>query len=310
MAQPMAIELIGALKQGRRKTIGPLHLQVPKGYIVALVGPNGSGKSTMMQFIQQTLRPDAGEIRWFGQSFSGELPLELRQQIGYVPEAPEPEENYMTAERAAEFRSQWYPTWDEKLFEDLMNRFEVPRNERLNRMSKGERRKFEIAAALAARPKLLLLDEPSSGLDPFAWKGMIDELRDFMAGEDMTILIATHIVEEVKRLADYIALIHQGQVLGMAEKDQLFSSWKEIWIRSSDCSPSDLPEGTILRVDGPQVTKLVVQEQHEGELQRSLAAKGLQVIQTRSLELDEILQLWIQGHSPAKLVSTSTAALV
>ncbi|WP_178024192.1 ABC transporter ATP-binding protein [uncultured Paenibacillus sp.] len=300
MEQPMAIELIGALKQGRRKTIGPLHLQVPKGYIVALVGPNGSGKSTMMQMIQQMLKLDAGEIRWFGQGFSGVIPIDLRQQIGYVPEAPEPEENYMTAERAARFRSHWYPTWGEKLFEELMKRFEVPRRERLNRMSKGERRKFEIAAALAARPKLLLLDEPSSGLDPFAWKSMIDELRDFMAGEDMTILIATHVVEEVKRLADYIALMHQGQVLGMAEKDQLFSSWKEIWIRSGACSPEDLPEGTILCVDGPSVTKLVVQEQHEGELQRSLAAKGLQVMQTRSLELDEILQLWIQGHPPVK----------
>lgn len=296
----MAIELIGTLKQGRRKTIGPLHLQVPKGYIVALVGPNGSGKSTIMKMIQQTLRPDAGEIRWFGQTISEVMPVELRQQIAYVPEAPESEENYMTAERAAEFRSHWYPSWDEELFEALMDRFDVPRKERLNRMSKGERRKFEIAAALAARPKLLLLDEPSSGLDPFAWKGMIDELREFMAGEDMTIFIATHVAEEVKRLADYIALVHHGQVLGMAEKDQLFSSWKEIWIRSGGCSPEDLPEGTILCVDGPSVTKLVVQEQHEGQLQQSLAAKGLQVMQTRSLELDEILQLWIQGHPPAK----------
>ncbi|MDU4697165.1 MAG: ABC transporter ATP-binding protein [Paenibacillus sp.] len=300
MEQSMAIELIGAVKQGRRKQIGPLQLQVPKGYIVALVGPNGSGKSTMMKMIQQTLQPDAGEIRWFGQGYSGMMPIEVRQQICYVPEAPEPEENYMTAERAAQFRSHWYPTWDERLFEELMNRFEIPRRERLNRMSKGERRKFEIAAALAARPKLLLLDEPSSGLDPFAWKGMIDELRDFMSGEDMTILIATHVAEEVKRLADYIALMHQGQVLGMAEKDQLFSSWKEIWIRSGGCSPDDLPEGTILRVDGPSVTKLIVQEQQEGELQQSLAAKGLQVMQTRSLELDEILQLWIQGHPPVK----------
>ncbi|MGP0587036.1 ABC transporter ATP-binding protein [Paenibacillus timonensis] len=300
MEQPMAIELVGALKQGRRKTIGPLNLQVPKGYIVALVGPNGSGKSTIMKMIQQMLRPDAGEIRWFGQTFTGVIPIDLRQQIGYVPEAPEPEENCMTAERAAQFRSHWYPSWDEKLFEALMDRFDVPRQERLNRMSKGERRKFEIAAALAARPKLLLLDEPSSGLDPFAWKSMIEELREFMAGEDMTILIATHVAEEVKRLADYIALVHHGQVLGMAEKDQLFSSWKEIWIRSGGCSPDDLPQGTILCVDGPSVTKLVVQEQHEGQLQQSLAAKGLQVMQTRSLELDEILQLWIQGHPPVK----------
>ncbi|MGG6313141.1 ABC transporter ATP-binding protein [Paenibacillus macerans] len=302
MEQPMAIELVGALKRGRRKNIGPLHLQVPSGYIVALVGPNGSGKSTMMQMIQQTLLPDEGEIRWFGETYAGLLPLQQRQRIGYVPEAPELEENFMTAEAAAHFRSHWYPTWEEERFQNLLNRFNVPRNERLNRMSKGERRKFEIAVALAVRPKLLLLDEPSSGLDPFAWKSMIDELRDFMAGEDMTILIATHIVEEVKRLADYIVLVHQGQLLGMAEKDELFGSWKELWIRGSGFAPVALPEEAvvIMRETGPSVTKLIVQEPSEGELERSLTAKGLQIIQTRSLELEEILQLWIEGHPPAK----------
>lgn len=298
MSQDTVVELIGTVKKGRRKTIGPLNLQIPKGYIVAFVGPNGSGKSTMMQMILQTICPDEGVIRWYGEAHSGELPLDLRQKIGYVPEISATEENYMTAEVAASFRSYWYPSWDEEYFESLMTRFDVPRRERLNRMSKGERRKFEIAAALAAKPKLLLLDEPSSGLDPFAWKHMIDELRKCMEEEEVTIILATHIVEEIKRLADYIAFVYQGQVLGIVEKDLLLGSWKEIWVRNDEPAHiNEFPGEVIRQEDGPSISKLVVQE--EPLLDELYAEQGLQIIKSRSLELEEIMELWIEGHRPA-----------
>ncbi|MDU7473896.1 MAG: ABC transporter ATP-binding protein [Paenibacillus macerans] len=294
----LAIELIGAVKRGRRKMIGPLNLQIPAGYIVALVGPNGAGKSTIMQMILQIIAPDEGEIKWYGLAPGGELPLEIRRQIGYVPENPAVDENFVTPEEAAKFRSHWYPDWDAKRFERLMDRFDVPRRERLNRMSKGERRKFEIAAALAAKPKLLLLDEPSSGLDPFAWGTMIEELKDFMdeGGEAVSIVLSTHMVEEVKRLADYIALVHEGKVLGMAEKDLLLGSWKEFWLKGENLTPGDFPGTVIFRENGPGISKLAVR--NNGDFTQWCGDHGLQVIQSRSMELEEILKLWMQGHPP------------
>ncbi|WP_059049797.1 ATP-binding cassette domain-containing protein [Paenibacillus senegalimassiliensis] len=301
MEQSLAVELRGVVKRRRRKKIGPIHLQIPQGYVVALVGSNGSGKSTMLKMIQRTLQPDEGDICWFGEAYAGELPLEVHQQLGYVGEVPESEESLMTAEEAARFRSRWYPAWDEERLQELLHRFEVPYHERLSRMSKGERRKFEIAATLATKPKLLLLDEPSSGLDPFAWKKLIDLLQDCLEEEDVTILLATHVIDEVKRLADYIVLVHQGQALGMIEKDQLFDSWREVWVRSAGVGMKGLPGVVVIREEGPSLSKLVVQEPHLDELEQVLENNGVQVLQTRSLELEEILELWMQGYPPAGL---------
>ncbi|WMT41567.1 ABC transporter ATP-binding protein [Paenibacillus sp. D2_2] len=300
MTEKMAIELRGALKQRRRRSIGPIDLNIPQGYIVALVGTNGSGKSTMMNMMLKTIKPDQGTIRWYGESYSGELPLILRQSIGYVPEIPTLEENRLTADVAARFRSHWYPNWDEARFNELMDKFHVPRNERLNRMSKGERRKFEIAAVLASRPKLLLLDEPSSGLDPFAWGDMIDELQACMENEEVTIVLSTHIVDEVKRLADYIVLVNEGQVLGVAEKDSLYGTWKELWVQGVPEVLSKVSGVAKCQPDGPTLTRIIVRDNEQWT--NYLAATGTQIVKSRTLELEEILRLWIEGHEPEQLI--------
>ncbi|GAA0134634.1 hypothetical protein YSY43_14740 [Paenibacillus sp. YSY-4.3] len=296
MNETLALEFKDVVKKRRRKTIGPINLQIPQGYIVALVGTNGSGKSTILHMLTRSLIPDDGEIKWFGEKSAGDLPQEIRTKIAYVSENPVTEENYQTAEQAASFRAHWYPSWDQKKFERLMAHFDVPRNERLNRMSKGERRKFEVAAALATKPKLLILDELSSGLDPFVWKDMLAELQDSMLGEDVTIIMATHIVEEVKRLADYIVLVHQGKVLGMAEKDLLYGSCYEVWVRGNLDEWKGRRELIRCDEDEPSMHKLVVRDEaFISELQQS---KDLQVLRTRALELEEVLELWIQGYAP------------
>lgn len=295
--QNIAIELTGAkVARGRRKTIGPINLRIPQGFIVALVGPNGSGKSTIINMILQTTKAEEGSVRCLGEEAKGTLPLEIRQQIAYVPEHSVAEENYKTADEVARFRAHWYPDWDEARFDQLLSRFGVPRHERLNRLSKGERRKFEIAAALAARPKILLLDEPSSGLDPFAWKDMIEQLRGCMEEEDVTIVLSSHVVEEVKRLADYIVLVNSGQVLGMAEKDALFANWKEIWVRGDLVEFDSLEKDILRREYGPAMTKLIVRDSEPLELW--LHENRIQLLKSRSLELDEILEIWIKGNTP------------
>ncbi|UQZ34668.1 ABC transporter ATP-binding protein [Paenibacillus sp. PK3_47] len=296
-----AIELRNVSKKRRNKTIGPLNLNLPQGYITALVGQNGSGKSTLLNMLLQLTFPDEGEIRWFEEAHRGGLPLELRQGIAFVPETSQTEEKYWTAGEAAAFRSHWYPAWDHGYFEELMEKFEVPRNSRLGKMSKGERRKFEIAAALASCPRLLLLDEPSSGLDPFAWKAMIETLRTYMDKHNATVIISTHIVEEVRRLADYIVLMHQGRLLGMAEKDSLFGSWTEVWVNSADEEElkelkEELPSALHFNLERPGVGSFIVEQFHLHE--KRIQDLGVKVIKSRSLELDEILALWSQGHDP------------
>lgn len=297
-----AIELRNVSKKRRRgKTIGPLDLKLPQGYITALVGQNGSGKSTLLHMLLQLTFPDEGEIRWFGQPYADGLPLALRQRVAYVPETSEAEEKFWSAEEAAEFRRHWYPDWDQGYFEELLAKLEVPKGAKLGKMSKGERRKFEIAAALAPRPQLLLLDEPSSGLDPFAWKAMIETLRKYMDDTGATVVISTHIIEEVRRLADYIVLMHQGNLLGMAEKDSLFGSWSELWVQVENEEElgelaEELPGALHFGMQTPGVASLVTPQAQKNE--KRIQDLGVKVIKSRMLELDEILSLWTQGHRP------------
>ncbi|WP_106769031.1 ATP-binding cassette domain-containing protein [Paenibacillus faecalis] len=295
--EPKLIEMRNIMKRRRTKSIGPLNLSIPEGYIIALVGPNGSGKTTILNMIMQTVIPDEGEISWRGNVYSKGLPLKLRQQIGYVPEQLNNEEKHMTVDGAAAFRSLWYDNWDGYYFDELLSKFGVPRGTKLYKMSKGERRKFEIAAALAPRPKLLLLDEPSSGLDPFAWKLMIDQLRDCLKDGNTTIVLSTHIVEEIRRLADYLILVHHGKFLGMVEKDGLLDNWKECWVTGDGSMIGELPGIVSWRQETAATTSFITTECLEVET--ILQSAGVLIHQTRSLELDEVLNLWIQGNKPA-----------
>lgn len=293
----VAIEMKGIEKRMRQKMIGPIDLKLPQGYVVGLIGENGSGKSTLIHMMLRIVFPDQGSISWFGESYKHEIPQDIRCQIGFVSEKSNSEEDNLTAEEAAEFRAQWYPAWDQMYFEELLGKFKVPRNIKLKKMSKGERRKYEISAALAPRPKLLLLDEPSSGLDPFAWKLMIDELRSYMESGEATILLSTHIVDEVKRLADYVLLLHHGKLHGMAEKDSLMDNWKEIWVEGDTFLTEDLPGIIQVQQEIQGVVRMITTECLHTE--RILHDSGIPVLKTRMLELDEILSLWLKGHLPA-----------
>ncbi|MDR6724562.1 ABC-2 type transport system ATP-binding protein [Paenibacillus amylolyticus] len=295
MMEPVAVQLNGVSKMRKRRVIGPIDLTIPEGYVIAILGHNGSGKSTLLNMLQQIVLPDSGQIIWFGEEHNGPLPIELRQQIGFVADNSGLEENQLTAEEAVRFRAYWYPRWDMKLFDQLMKEMDVPRDVKLIKMSKGERRKYEIAAALAARPRLLLLDEPSSGLDPFAWKVMVEQFRNFMAGGDTTILIATHIADEVKRLADYIVLMHRGQSLGMAEKDSVLDQWREVWYEG-DLRPESIPGVVESSIDENGLVRIITTR--VSEAQERLELSSNQVLKIRNLELDEVLAFWIAGYAP------------
>lgn len=297
MSEAPVISMQGVYKPRKGKAIGPVHLEVQEGYIYALVGPNGSGKTTLLNMLQKVVLPEAGHILWFGESYDkADLPPEVRERIGYVTEYSSPEEDRLTVEEAATFRSFWYPDWDKTLFEQLLDKFKVPRDRKLKKMSKGERRKFEIAAALAIRPALLILDEPSSGLDPFSWKQMVTELQLFMQQGDKTIIIATHIVDEIKRLADYIILMNNGQTLGIAEKDVLLDCWREIWYEG-DIKPALLPGALEWSEESGRIHRVITKR--AADALEALEEAGIFPLRARVLELDEVLMYWIEGHGPA-----------
>lgn len=295
-----ALEWRNVVKKRDRMELGPVDLKLYENYVTALIGRNGSGKSTLMKLAVQLIRPDKGEVVWFGETYPNGLPVDVRAKIAYVSEHYVAEENGLKMDDAAKFRASCYPRWDWQRYEELLHRFEVPGDKKLNKLSKGQRRKFEIAAALATRPKLLLLDEPSSGLDPFAWKTMMNEIRRCVDEDGATVLLSTHVVEEVRRMADYLILFERGHSLGMTEKDALLERGRELWIAQGvellEDLLGELPGVVESAVETSGMLRLVTLD-YSGT-SALLEEAGIKPIRVRALELDEVMEHWMNGSMP------------
>ncbi|UVI28971.1 ABC transporter ATP-binding protein [Paenibacillus spongiae] len=291
--EPMVIEVRGLLQKRKHFQLGPVDLQIPQGYVTAIVGPNGSGKSSLFRMMLDQAKPDAGEIELFGLQVGGD-DIAMKQRIGYVPEQAIDIDDNLKAEQKAAFISQWYPSWDLNRYQELLRRFEVDTSLKLNKMSKGMRRKFDLAVAMAHNPDLLLLDEPSSGLDPIAWKTMIDAIHRYMERGDRAVLMASHIIDEVKRLADYIVFIVHGRVLGMFEKDSLLESWYSYYIDTSEGTANwkAMPGYRSAEPNGGSLYKVITSEAADAE--RWCGETGVRISGRQKLELDDILTVLIE----------------
>ena len=275
--------------------LGPITLDIPKGYITAIVGPNGSGKSSLFRLALDLVKPDCGEISMLGHPVGKGSDTELKKRIGYLPEEAIAQENHMRASDKADFYQYWYDSWNVNRYQDLLQTLQVTDHQQLGKMSKGMRRKFDIALALSHSPDLLLLDEPSSGLDPLAWKSMIQLFHRYMEQGERTILMTTHIIDEVKRLADFIVFMAQGKILGMYEKDELFTSWVNLFVSGDGLtlsSVSRMPGQSGVEHAGGSSYRVTTGKALEAE--RWCVAEGLTIVSRHPLELDEIMSALMQ----------------
>lgn len=277
--------------------LGPATLDIPSGYITAVVGPNGSGKSTLFRMALDLAKPDQGKVTVLGHQIgNGDDDYTIKQRIGYVPEEPYAHENHLKGSDKAKINGFWYNNWDLFRYQELLRILQVNDHQQLGKMSKGMRRKTELALALAHNPELLLLDEPSSGLDPLAWKTMIDLLHRHMDQGDRTILMTSHIVDEVKRLADFIVFMAQGKVLGFYEKDELFSSWFMYYVSGDGLEARDLadmPGQAGVEFSGVHTFRVTTGKALEAE--RWCADAGLTIVSKAAMELDEIMAALLHG---------------
>ncbi|WP_018754808.1 ATP-binding cassette domain-containing protein [Paenibacillus terrigena] len=293
----MVVRMKGIVKERGTLQIGPMDLDFPSGYVTAIVGSNGSGKSTLMNMMMQLVHPDQGQIELLGHTLAGEHQWELKKRIGYVMEKSWNDQNADTLERIVTEMKYWYPTWNQALYERMVDVFEIDPKQRFGKMSKGTRRKCEFIIGFVHEPELLLLDEPSSGLDPLSWKFMLDEIRAYMDRGDRAVILASHIIDEVKRLADYVVFMHKGKLLGRYEKDQLIDDWKALWV---EASPEVVDRVSLRRLGGVMalenesrnVVKIVTLDVSMTEM--ALEQAGLRVLRTGGVELDEILTYLIQ----------------
>jgi len=199
-----------SMNYGRLEAVRALDMEVPRRSIYAFLGPNGAGKSTTLSILVNTLRPSSGRATVLGRE-STALRAEDFTRIGYVAEPQELPE-WMTGGQMIDFLRPFYPNWDEPFAKKLEQTLTVPMARKIAHMSRGERMKLRLLSSMAYRPELLILDEPFSGLDPAVRDELSSGLLELVGEGDWTVILASHDVEEVERLADHAGLIAGGSL--------------------------------------------------------------------------------------------------
>lgn len=196
---------------------------IPGGSIMGMIGENGAGKTTTIKLILNELRPSSGEVTIFGLDFN-EHERKIKQDIGvvfddfYVPQE-------FTPLQIGSMLRHFFPNWDAPLYDRYLQQFDLPREQTLADFSKGMRMKLSLVSALSHHPKLLILDEATSGLDPVVRSEILDLLLEFICDEEHSILFSTHITSDLERVADYITYLHKGEVLFSESKLALLDSY-------------------------------------------------------------------------------------
>ncbi len=196
-----------------------ISFSLPTGYIMGLIGPNGSGKTTIIKTIMNLIMKQSGEIKIFGKDHR-EFEVEVKKRIGFVYDTP----NYyqhLSLRKLKNVISPFYEQWDETVFNDLVDRFDIPLNKPLKKFSKGMVMKSSIAIALSHHADFIIMDEPTSGLDPVVRREMLDFIRNLMQDENKSVLFSSHITTDIEQVADFITYVHQGKIVFSKTKDEV-----------------------------------------------------------------------------------------
>ena len=209
-----------SVRYGGKTALAGVDLRVPEGAVYVLAGANGAGKSTTMKVLLNLERRDAGRAEVFGLDTVARGP-EVRAQVGYIPESHEHAYAWMTCGRLIQHAAAHYPAWDHAYAGHLIEVFGIGLQRKVATLSKGETRRLQLVLALAHRPPLLLLDEPTDGLDPVVRNRTLAHLAEHLADTPTTVLISTHHIAEVESLADHVGVLREGRLVAQMTRDEL-----------------------------------------------------------------------------------------
>jgi ABC-2 type transport system ATP-binding protein len=266
----MIVETRGLSKKfGRFEAVEDLDLRIPEGSVFALIGANGAGKTTLIRLLMNILRADRGQASVLGTP-SGKLEPAEFQRIGYVSESQKLPERLSLAHYFEYLRS-LYPAWDRTLEGQLCAQFELPSTRKIGHLSHGMRMKALLVGALAYRPKLLVLDEPLSGLDTLVRDEVVNGLLQQAA--DSTILISSHELAEIESFTTHVAFMQNGRLLLQEAIEDLQARFREVHVTLSAVKelPQPLPQGWLLpTVSGHRLRFVAARYDGDGPLYQEL----------------------------------------
>lgn len=288
----LAVATNGLSKRfGRKLALDNVELRVPEGAVYLLIGSNGAGKSTLFKTLMNLERPDSGAADVFGLDTGRDGPA-VRAQTGYVPDRQVLPYRGMTCAQLLRHAAAFYPTWDDTYAAHLARALGVPLDQRVGGLSKGETRRVQLVLALAHRPALLLLDEPTDGLDPVARRRALtllaEHLADAPADAPTTVLIATHHVQELESLADHIGVIRGGRLVTQRSRDDLQRTVRRYELETPEgwTMPNGMHATALRRSStGRDLACTLIGE--ERDVTAQLAASGARVRSSSALALED-----------------------
>ena len=279
------LEVKDLTKQYDGFTLDHVSFTVPGGCIMGLIGENGAGKSTTIKAILDLIHKDEGKVTFWGKDLA-QAP-EIKEDIGVVFDGISFYET-LTPARVGRILSEAYKNWDDNLYKEYLRRFSLPTDKEIKGLSKGMKAKLSIAAALGHRPKFLILDEATSGLDPVMRDDMLDVFLEFVQDEEHSILMSSHITTDLEKVADYITFIHQGQMMFCKSKDELRYRYGVVRCGAAVFGQMDSADMLAWRKEAYQWDVLVPDKEKARRLYKNAVVDDATI--------DDILLLYVKGE--------------
>lgn len=281
-----ALTVSGLTKKYKEFSLSDISFEVPRGTIVGLIGENGAGKSTTLNAILGVVHKDAGEISIMGNPIE-ELKPDMKEEIGVVFDGTNFSEE-LTPKKLNKVLKGIYASWDEDFFVSLLKKLSLPLQKKIKSFSKGMKAKLSIAVAFAHHPKLLILDEATSGLDPIVRDDILDMFLDFVQDEENSILVSSHITTDLEKVADYIVFIHEGRLIFSKPKDELLESYGIVKCGAAQFDALDKQDIVAYRKQDYE-WQVLVADRHSAEKKYP---KAMVIPAT----IDEIMLLYVKGE--------------
>jgi ABC-2 type transport system ATP-binding protein len=274
-------------RAGRTFALRDVSLNVPAGSIYGFLGPNGAGKTTTIRLLLGMVRPEAGTIELMGRSIPRDLPDAL-SVIGYVPERPHLYPSLRVSE-LLRYHAAFHARWDEGWAERLLRAFELPVERRVGRLSKGETGKLMMLLALAQRPELLILDEPTDGLDPMVRRDVLAALLDYVGDTGASVFISSHLVHELERMCSWIGVLDHGRMVAELPIGELKGGIKRIRVAAGASAGDGAPFEVLSRTpDAFATSETWVVRGWRDPMTEYFDAAGAPVRDIMDLDLEEV----------------------
>ncbi len=269
-----------------KKALDGVSLRATPGQVYGLVGSNGAGKTTLLKHLLGLLRAESGTVRIFGLDPVRD-PVGVLGRVGYLSEERELPE-WMRIDELMRYTQAYYPNWDAAYANELLETFALDPSRKIKELSKGMRAQAGLIAAVAYRPELLILDEPSSGLDAVVRRDILDAIVRAVADDGRTVIFSSHLLDEVERMSDHVTLMHQGRVTLSGALDDVRRDYQRSRVQFAEHFENPPELDTALAMEGGGRSWSVIHSGSPEQFRRSVTARGGEVVESRDATLEEI----------------------